>query len=115
MSVLGGHQRTHPAIVACELDDYRALEHHLLPGFPHDVCHSSAGVPLVGDIGVAEELPACASGAVPSSCGPPGLRDGGVIPQAAQNVDGAEQSQGGAFLFLSHLVQLGFLSNQAQI
>lgn len=59
--------------MASELDYYRALEHHLLPGFPRHVCHPSAGVPLVGDIGVAEELPACASRAVPSSGGSPGL------------------------------------------
>lgn len=88
--------------MASKLDDGRPLRHSQLAGVPHEFRRAPAGVPVVGHLRVAEELPACAGRAVPPCRGPAGLRDGRAVPQTAQDVDGAQQSQGGA-LPVSHL------------
>lgn len=95
VSVPGGRRWTRSAVLASRLDHPRPLQPHLLSAFPHQLRAAAAALPVVADLRAAEELPACASGAVLSGCGSPRLRDGGVVPQAAQDVDGAEQSKGG--------------------
>ena len=97
LSVFVGCWWTRPVIVASWLDHDRSLQHHLLASLPRELRCISAGVAVVGHFCSSEELPPCTCRAVPSSCGSPRLRDGRVVPQTTQNVDGAQQGQGGTF------------------
>lgn len=67
-----------------------------LAGLPQLLGRPAPGRPVAAHLGAAQELPAGSGRAVPARRGPAGLRDGGAVPAPAQDVDGPQQSQGGA-------------------
>lgn len=98
MLLVGRRWEGSVGVASCRHDG-RSLQHGLLVGVPHELCRTSAGVPVAAHLRVVEELPASASGAVLPGGGSPRLRDGGAVRQTAQNVDGTQQNKRGTFLF----------------